>query len=327
MTSGALSAHEKDMPRRLFATVSISLLVGSLCYWYQVTNSREGGDISWPLCAARMLVQGGDPYTCSAGANMPTNMLPVALFVFPLIVLDRSLAASGVIGLSTALLVWGLLRQGEHWRLMLLLSFPFWQCVQVANWTILLVAVAFSPRWYPLLLVKPHAAIPVGFARFSWPGVALGGVIAIVSFLLLPDWPLRWWATATTYSGGPLILQFSPAVLTFLALLRWRSEAARYLVLCALAPLRAFYDYLLLFVLPQTPRQLITLVIGSWIAYFGWFFMPAIDAAMPIFIFLYLPCLVWVLRERVQQIHPTTNPEQGDAFSQLVSWYSRSRGA
>jgi hypothetical protein len=315
------------MHQRLFATVSIALLVGALCSWYQTTNGRDGGDMSWPLCAARMLVEGRDPYSCSAGVNMPTNMLPVALFVFPLIGFDRSLAAGGIVGLSTALLVWGVLRQGEYWRLLILLSFPFWQCVQVANWTILLVAVAFSPRFYPLLLVKPHAAIPVGLARFSWPGFALGVVATVIAFVLLPDWPLRWWATATTYSGGPLVVQFAPAVLVFLALLRWRSESARYLILCALAPLRSFYDYLLLFVLPQTSRQLIALVICSWLAYFAWFFMPAIDAVVFIFIFLYLPCLVWVLRGAVRQIHPTTDPQQGDAFAQFAAWYSRLRRA
>ncbi len=216
------------MRQRILITSCIAVLVGSICSWYQLTFDRGAGDISWPLCAADALLSGSDPYTCSAGMNMPTNMLMTALFVLPLSKFAPALAAGVLIAASTALLVWGILRNGSAWRLTMLLAFPFWQCVQTANWTILLVAIMFSPWAYPFVLVKPHAALPVAFARFSWRGVAVVSGLMLVTFFIMPNWPLRWWATAQTYSGGPLIVAFPLAALLFVALFRWRSEHVRY---------------------------------------------------------------------------------------------------
>jgi hypothetical protein len=289
---------------RLPLALALGVAVGLVCLWYQLSFERGAGDFGWPLCAARELLAGHDPYACTAGPGLPTNMLPTALFVAPLIALPPAWAAGLIIGLATALLVWGLLREGELWRLGVLLAFPFWQCVQVANWTILLLAICAVPGTFPLLIVKPHAAIPVAALRLSWRGLLLGALPVALSFLLVPDWPLRWWVTARSYSGGSLLLQTPLATLGLLALLRWREEAARYFVLCLLAPLRAFYDYLLLFALPQTPRQLGALVIGSWLAYLAWYLWPTIPAPITVLVGIYLPCLYLILTRQITAIAP-----------------------
>lgn len=309
------------MERRLLVALGIAFLVGMTCYWYQITNNRAGGDIAWPLCAAQALLNGNDPYACSLGSHLPTNMLPTALLVIPITFLEPNFAASLMIAASTALLVWGLLRDGDYWRLLLLLAFPFWHCVQVANWTILLVAVAFLPWLYPLLIVKPHAAIPVAFNRFSLRGTMIGSSIVILAFVILPDWPMRWWMTAQSYSGNALVLQFPLAAVILLALVRWRAERARYLILCALAPWRAFYDYLLLFTIPQTPRQLLILICCSWLAYFCWFFWPITNMGVYIFGWLYLPCLIWVMRDTNQGALTADKGGSGDALTQFMRWY------
>lgn len=297
---------------RLPLAAAIGAAVGLICAWYQASFGRGGGDMGWPLCAARHLLGGLDPYACSAGAGMPANMLPTALLLAPLAALPPAWAAGLVVGASTALLAWGLLREGELWRLGVLLAFPFWQCVQVANWTILLLAVCFVPGAFPLLVLKLHAALPVAALRFSWRGALLGALPVALSFLLVPDWPLRWWATAGGYSGGPLLFQTPLAAIGLLALLRWRHEAARYFLLCLLAPLRAFYDYLLLFALPQTPRQLVALVAGSWLAYLGWYLWPALPAPAAVLAGIYMPCLYLILRGRVTRIAPWADPGRGD---------------
>ena len=308
---------------RISITLSIALLVGVTCYWYQTTHNRAGGDLSWPLCTASELIQGYAPYACSAGSNMPTNMLPTALLVFPLIIVQPALAASIMIALSTALLVWGLIRDGKYWRLLILLSYPFWQCVQVANWTILLVAIGLTPSLYPLLVVKPHAALPIALTRFSQRGALMATLIIIITFLILPDWPFRWWETAQMYSGGPLIFLFPPALLTLLVLLRWRQEAARYLLFCAITPLRPFYDYFLLFVIPQTPRQVEILVVCSWVGYYCWFFWPGVGGATYMFVWLYIPCLLWILQGKIQTITSTYQKSPGDIFTQIAQWYDQ----
>lgn len=305
-----MSTLSRSAPTRLRLPLAVALgaAVGLVCAWYQLSFGRGGGDLSWPLCAAGRLLGGLDPYACSAGAGMPTNLLPTAIIVVPLLVLPPAWAAGLVVGASTALLAWGLLRDGEPWRLGVLLAFPFWQCVQVANWTILLLAVCFVPGAFALLVLKPHAALPVAVLRFSWRGVILGALPVALAFLLVPDWPQRWWAGAGGYSGGPLLLQTPLAALGLSALLRWRHEAARYFLLCLLAPLRAFYDYLLLFALPQTPRQLAALVAGSWLAYLVWYRWPAIPAPAAVMVGIYLPCLYLILRRRVTRIAPSADP-------------------
>lgn len=300
---------------RLPLAALLGAVVGLICARYQLSFARGAGDLSWPLCAAGHLLVGRDPYACSAGAGMPSNMLPTALLVAPLVALPPAWAAGLVIGLATALLVWGLLREGELWRLGVLLAFPFWQCVQVANWTILLLAVWVVPLAYPLLVLKPHAALPVAVLRFSWRGALIGALPVVLSFVLVPDWPLRWWATARGYSGGPLLLQTPLAALGLLALLRWRSEAARYFLLCLLAPLRAFYDYLLLFALPQTPRQLVALVAGSWLAYLAWYRWPALSAPATLTLGLYLPCLYLILSRRITCLAPPAHTTTTDRLA------------
>ncbi len=253
---------------------------------------------------------------CSVGEGMPTNMLPTALIMVPLILFSPEISAGLVIGTSTAFLVWGLIRDRDYWRLAVLLAFPFWHCVQVANWTISLLAISVIPNAYPLLVLKPHAGLPVAVLRFHWQGILIGSIPVLVSFALIPDWPVRWWATARTYSGGPLILQTPWAIPFLIVILRWRFESARYLIMCLLAPLRAFYDYLLLFALPQTPNQLMILVISSWIMYLSWYYWPEVGAPLYVLLGLYLPCLLWIVSGRLVSATIGINSCAGDVFVQ-----------
>jgi hypothetical protein len=171
-----------------------------------------------------------------------------------------------MIGVSTGLLAYGLMQSGQPWRLWLFASFPFWAGVQVVNWPALLLAAYYIPALWPLLVVKPHTAIPVAVSRWNWRGAGVALAICAVSLILRPGWPLEWLSHVQGYSGGPAVLRAGGPLL-LLAGLRWRSERARYFLLCCLVPLRLWYDLLLLFVVPQRKEEMLIMVAASWLAW------------------------------------------------------------
>lgn len=177
------------------------------------------------------------------------------------------LTAALIIGLSVATLAYGLLRTGEPWRLWLLVSFPAVQCVQVANWSMLILAAWYVPALAALMAIKPHVGI-VAALRHPWPAMAGAGALGALSLLLWPSWPFDWLATTGGYSGRPLalLLPIGPLLLALLALRR-----AWWGVALALVPLRPFYDWLLCAILVTSQRQMLLWVAASWAAYGAWF--------------------------------------------------------
>lgn len=181
-----------------------------------------------------------------------------------------------VVGLSTALLAWGLLGTGERWRLLVLISFPAVACVQVANWSMLLLAAMYVPGLAALaVLAKPHAGLPVFVARAwaaPWDYVVPVGVICLISLLVRPTWPMEFLGAIKGYTGGPALLALPGGPLLLLAALRWRQGSAMWLLLCALVPLRAYYDWLLLAPLFASRPAVLAWVAASWAGYAAFYF-------------------------------------------------------
>lgn len=282
----------------LFALI-IGLMAGVLCWWYQVAFARGAGDLTWPLCAARALLTANDPYTCQHlrmdGTPGPTNPLTTAFALLPFILLPDTLAAGVYFGLMSALLAYGLLRTGEFWRLFVFASFPYWSALQSVQWAPLLLAIAFLPLLYPLTLVKPHIGLPIALMRFTLRRAAVASLVILISLVISPDWPLRWLEQTGSYDGfiPMLLLPFGPLLL--LALFRWQDDSARWLLLYAVMPQRMWYDQLLLWLIPHTRREMLLLVVLSWLAYFGWFFQTQWEVWW-VFMLIYLPALGLVLR-------------------------------
>jgi hypothetical protein len=109
---------------------AIGFLSGLSSWWYQVTFSREAGDLTWALHAAQDLLAGDSPYLRELPPGMVAYPLPAALVAIPFLVLPIEVAAGVFMGLSALLLAWGILEQGNYYRLLLFVSFPFWQAVQ-----------------------------------------------------------------------------------------------------------------------------------------------------------------------------------------------------
>lgn len=294
---------------RIAVSLGLALSAALICFVYSTTFRPNAGDIGMPLCMARALLQGGDPYTICRGFQSDgvtpntANPITTALIVAPLLPLPPILAASIFIGISTGLLGFGLTRTGFS-RLLVLGAFPYWQAVQVVQWSPILFATALLPALLPLTLAKPHIGAPIVLTRLTlWRAVSCAAFLG-VSLLVMPTWPWRMLGRVGApgdYQIPLLTLPLGPVLA--LALLRWRSARARLLLLFALAPQRAFYDVFLLWLIPETPREILSLVILSWGCYFAWYFFPAVEAKHWVLGLIYLPGLAMVLWQR-----PTAGP-------------------
>lgn len=280
---------------RLLIVIIISLVSGIVCTWYHQAYARHAGDFTWALNAAHDLLHGHDPYARDLGPEGVAYPLPAALVAFPLIWLPQEVAAGVFIGISSGILAWGLTqKEGEYWRLLAFTSLPYWQSVQVANWPPLMLAVVFLPTLFPLTIIKPNIGLPVALIRLSRQRVAATLVFGLASLLIVWNWPLRWLASLGPYAGRSALLVLPLGPLLLLALLAWRTERARYLLFCAVVPFRLVYDYLMLWALPQSRREMLLLVILSWITYFCCFYWPQL-ASQWVVVLLYLPLLCMVL--------------------------------
>jgi hypothetical protein len=104
--------------------------------------------------------------------------------------------------------------------------------------------------------------------------------LGIVSLALFPNWPFEWMKTLQTYIGYPplFVLPFGPLLL--LSLVRYRDKRAWLLMLMALMPQRMVYDQLGILLVAANRKQLLFLVICSWITlpvvifYGGWNYIP-----------------------------------------------------
>lgn len=289
---------------RVMLAIAIGLIMATIGYIYSVTFRPNAGDIGMPLCMARVILEGGDPYVQCRGfqsdgvtpntANpVTTAMLVAALLPFPPLI-----AVAIFLGISTGLLSFGLTRNGFE-RLLVLSAFPFWQAIQVVQWSPLLFASALLPWLLPVTLAKPHVAAPIAITRLTWRRAIACALFLGLSLLIMPTWPwkmLNSIGAAGDYQIPLLALPLGPVLA--LALLRWRSPEARLLFLFALVPQRLFYDVFLLWLIPQTRREILLLTILSWLCYFCAFFFPGLLGNQLVLVFLYLPCLLMVLRKQ-----------------------------
>ena len=226
-----------------------------------------GGDfVGWPVHAARDLVEGVDPYRNRGDATAVPYPLPAAFVGFLFLPLPDLWAGAAFLGLSAALLAFGLTREGQWWRLLLFASYPYVETVRCVQWLPLLLAVTAYPALLPLVLIKPHLGLALlARVRITWIGVIATALVVAASLAIRPDWPAAWYERLGPYRGtAPLaILPLGP--LLALALIRWKSRDARYFFLVAALPKRAFYDHLLLWLLPRSLVEMVALTALSWV--------------------------------------------------------------
>ena len=302
--------HRLPCPRhRLTAAVAFGILGSALSWLAQ--NASHPAHADWPLVyhAAQALMAGQDPYAVVSYGPFPlyyplTAVLPVLpLAAFPLVE-----AQALWVGLGTGVIAYALIARG-WWALLAFASAPFLNAFLLGQWSLLLAGASAAPWLGFLWATKPT----IGAAYFvAWPSrKAFIGIflLAGLSLVLDPTWPMRWFAVLgdpphirapVTRLGGVLLL---------LGLLRWRQAEGRLLVALSLVPHTSGpYELVPLFLIPRTPREMGMLVLLSQVAFAVcavWLTDPTIglagiiSAQWPIWLTaVYLPALAMVLRRK-----------------------------
>lgn len=283
-----------------------ALLLGFLSFWlYWLNHPTLNGvfvDSGWAVNAAQDLLAGRDPYRHTPSVDLIPYPLTAAVIAFPFALLPGSTGLALLFGAAGAGLAYGVLRNGEYWRLLLFVSPCYLYALLYGQWSPLFALVMLQPVLAPLLAAKPTLALPVALSiRWTWRRIVATGAIGAISLLLMPSWPWRWLNQLQSYGGFvPILLMPGFA----LALLFWRSRDARFFALMTITPQhRLFYDQLLLFTLPKTARQMLALTLLSWVA-LGWSLLdvPLLWSGAPQVIYLiYVPALLIVLWQQWQE--------------------------
>ena len=154
-TEADAKAATPEVPLQLTLAIAFALAAwGAFIAYFALSTAPEhlAKDFSWPLRAARALLNGQDPYKAirptgpypyNAGLFYP---LPAALVALPFAPLSAATAGAAFVGLSSGLLAFGLARTRAGLRkLPLFLSAPFCMAALLAQWAPLMVAGAVIP--------------------------------------------------------------------------------------------------------------------------------------------------------------------------------------
>lgn len=295
--------------RRILISILIGLASGLLCFVLMHRLHQGAGDFSWSIHLAERWLARQNPY------DTPLEQYPfvAAFFALPLTWLSRELAAAIFYGVSSALLAFGLMRDGYH-RLLIFLAYPYWIGLLYVQWSPMIAASAFFPFLMPAAMAKPQLGLPIFLTRFSKRGFWTCVCVGVATLLAMPQWPFLWLAQTKNYEHFIAILVL-PGPLMLLALFRYRDRDAILLVLTSLMPQRWFFDTFILWLIPKTRREILITVFFSWCAgMWRWYHTPHSFTEVGRWIVLstYLPMLAIVLlRGRI-----STRTADGDGFAE-----------
>jgi len=281
----------------LLLAIAVGLISALMTYARLLSSNIVAADFTWVWRGARLLIEGSDPYALirPEGAY-PYNdylyyPLPALLVTFPLIPFTGPSAGAIFIGISSGLLCWGLLKEQPKHSLLLFLSAPYVYALISVQWSPLITAAAFLPVLGFCIPAKPNLGIAILIAYPHPRRIALAALSVLISLIIMPTWPLALFRSLPAHLNYvPLFNWFGLPIM--LAALFWRRSAARLLVVMACVPQRLIYDQLALFLIPQTLRQMVMMIIGGWLGIFlGLIFDDGIWALSCV----YLPALACIL--------------------------------
>ena len=298
------------MRERVTVVVAMGCWGAFLCYFaLDAAPHHLAKDFTWAWRGARILLEGHDPYQVIRQTGVyPLSSslfypLPAVLVAMPVAKLPPAIAGAIFFGISSALLAFGLTREGFG-RLLLFASAPFFMAAILCQWSPLMSAVAVVPaiRW--LAVAKPTTGLAALLYEPSRRGIVGALIFLGICFIILPSWPIGWReAVATAPHHSAPILRAGGFVL-LLALLRVKQREVRFLLALSCVPqVLLFYEQLPLWLLPTTFWRSLLLTATSWVAWFAWYphhtVKGATELAEPWVMWLiYLPALALVLLPR-----------------------------
>jgi hypothetical protein len=287
------------------AAAAVGLASGAFCWFVVKQAYHSAGDFDWALHLAKELLARQNPYD----TPLEQYPLPAAFVALPFLRLRPEVAGGFFYGISSALLAFGITRENYR-RLRIFVAYPYWAGILNAQWSTLIAASAFFPLLLPATMMKPQVGLPVFLTRLSRRGLFACLVVAALSLVILPQWPLLW-LRQTRYYEHFIPLVVFPGPLLLLALLRYRDRDAWLLLLASVMPQRWFFDSFTLWLIPKSRREFFFTVLISWGAgIWRWYHLPAnfTEVGRWAVIFLYLPMLaVVLLRSAVST--PASSPQ------------------
>jgi hypothetical protein len=274
-----LNSHE-----HLILAALIGFVVGIISIY--ILHFHGGMDFMHMVTTTRNWISGEDIYLPLRYNYAPDAVIyPFSAYLvfIPLAWMPNAIGIGIFMGLACGVLAWLIFRSSNNWYLILFLSWPFAYNVIVSQFAPYAICIFFSASFLPMILIKPQLALP--FTLIKRPnrfGLILTFLLLIVSLIIYPSWPFESLKSLhiQNYSGfQPLfLLPFGPLIV--LALIRYREKRAWLLVLMALMPQRVVYDQLGVLLVAGNRKQLIFLVLCSWITlpavviYEGWGNLP-----------------------------------------------------
>lgn len=333
----AAAASREPSAQSRYVVASILGVFGALLILHQY-GSKPGyhTDFGMLWFGARALINGLDPYPL-IGPGRAFNYgwtliypLPGVVSIVPLSFFEERTAATLFVAISTALLAFGLTRDGWY-RLPIFISEAFLSSAKLGQWSILLTAALFLPWLGIFAIAKPQSSLPViaGSASRSVVVFAVAGGIVLfsISILLQPHWIAEWLAGVRNARHMEPPITRLAGFMVLLVLLKWRRpESWLVLTLACLPQSWGWYGTLPLFTVPSSFAQAVFLAgvaaVGGNIATMA---MPAnmspdgffYWAGSVVVITIYLPVVILILRR------PNVGP--GPAWMMAMQRFGRNR--
>ncbi len=267
-TDGILK-HQIRLHEHLLLASLIGIVVGIISMF--VLHLGGGGDFLLRLTTTRNWLSGEEIYSplrFRFARDAVAYPFTAYLVFIPFAWITNEIAIGIFMGLGCGILAWLIFRSNNYWYLLLFLSWPFVYNLLISQFAVYAIYMFFSASFLPILLIKPQLAFP--FALTQRPnrlGLILTALLLLISLIIYPSWPFEAMESLhmQNYTGfQPLfLLPFGPLIL--LALIRYRDRRAWMLVLMALLPQRMAYDQLGVLLVAGNRKQLIFLVLCSWL--------------------------------------------------------------
>jgi hypothetical protein len=262
------------------ARLAIALCIGVAAAIYScwsLSTARVPSDFEFWWRAARVLVEGGDPYLRVENTGswpLPDRLfypMPALLVTIPVAWMPLPFAAGVILGLGSGVLAWALSRDGLG-RLWLFATPSFVMTLKVGQWSPVLTVAALVPALGWLAAVKPTLGLGALFYRLDWRAFAGAGLLIVASIAILPAWPREWLANLHHVASHPPPIATPLGVALILAAVRWRTPEGRLLLAMACVPQLLFFaDQLPVYLVARTRAQMAALAFCGTIAWLLWF--------------------------------------------------------